>query len=75
MALWLGRLRVCSCELGVEVVELHHGAGTHEDASWYRVKGGPLDGALVEVLVEETGGLPTDFPMAAAMIQGGPTAA
>jgi hypothetical protein len=49
-------------ELGVEVVTLQQGDGRPLSASWYRIKGGPLEGLLVKVFLGEGPGLCNVMP-------------
>lgn len=49
-------------ELGIEVVELQRGDGRPLSASWYRIKGGPLEGILVKVFPGESAGLCNVMP-------------
>jgi hypothetical protein len=49
-------------ELGLEVVEVSRGDGRPLSAGWYRVRGGPLDGARVKVYPARGQGLCNVLP-------------
>ncbi len=49
-------------ELGIEVVELQRGDGRPLSPSWYRIKGGPLEGDLVKVFPGERAGFCNVMP-------------
>jgi hypothetical protein len=53
-------------ELGLDLSEVSRGDGRPLSASWYRVKGGPLNMALVKVFPGEGPGLCNVMPGSAA---------